>query len=196
MDLDFSPEDLAFRDEARRLHRRKLPAGPAREAGTRRGRFEQGRLSRLAPDPGQEGLDRAVLAQGVRRNRLDARPRNTSGPRSRRAPTPSAILPFGVSMLAPVIYTFGTQEQKAALPARHLQRRDLVVPGLFRAGRRARTWRRCGPRPSGSPATTARNTTSSTARRPGPPWPSTPTGASSWSAPIRRPSRRRGSASC
>jgi hypothetical protein len=73
---------------------------------------------------------------------------------------------------------------KAHLPSeistrpRILVRRRLVVPGLFRAGlgfrpRLAEDARRCARATS----------TSSTARRPGPRWASTPTGSSAWCAP-------------
>jgi alkylation response protein AidB-like acyl-CoA dehydrogenase len=47
------------------------------------------------------------------------------------APAP-APLAFGVSMVGPVIYTFGTSTEEALFAA-HRQRRRLVVPGIFRA---------------------------------------------------------------
>jgi len=47
------------------------------------------------------------------------------------------VLPFGTTMVAPVIYTFGTEEQKQRfLPG---IRDRMVVPGLFRARRRFRS---------------------------------------------------------
>ena len=63
-------------------------------------------------------------------------------------------LAFGTSMVGPVIYTFGSEAQKEPLPAAHRPSRRLVVPGLFRAGRRL------GPR---RPAST-------TAKREGDDW--------------------------
>ena len=45
---------------------------------------------------------------------------------------------FGISMLGPALLKFGTEEQKKHLPARDRARRDPLVPGLFRAGRRLR----------------------------------------------------------
>ena len=78
-----------------------------------------------------------------------------------------------------------------ALPAAHRQSRRLVVPGLLRARRRLR------PRVAEDRGRSATATiTSSTARRPGPRWRSTPTGSSAWCAPIPRPRSRRASPSC
>ncbi len=68
----------------------------------------------------KKGWVGAVLAEGVRRHRLDADPEVHLVRGDRRAPTPCRILPFGVAMLAPVIYTFGTEEQKERfLPGIH-----------------------------------------------------------------------------
>ncbi len=46
------------------------------------------------------------------------------------------ILPFGPKMVGPVIYTFGTDEQKERFLPGIRCFRSVVVPGLFRAGRR------------------------------------------------------------
>ena len=77
------------------------------------------------------------------------------------APAPEP-LPFGVTMVGPVIIAFGREDAEEAIPAAHRQSRRLVVPGLLRAGR--------GLRPrlaqDHAPSATA-TTTSSTARRPG-----------------------------
>jgi len=93
------------------------------------------------------------------------------------------ILPFGVAMLAPVIYTFGTEEQKARF-----------LPGI----RDGLAWWCQGYSEPGAGSDLASLTTRAeritaddgreyyivNARRPGPPWRSSPTGGSSWCAPI------------
>jgi alkylation response protein AidB-like acyl-CoA dehydrogenase len=76
------------------------------------------------------------------------------------APAP-APLAFGVSMVGPVIYTFGNEAQKK----HYLPRIASVGPG---------------------PSARATNI-SSTARRPGPRWPNMPTGSFACAAPIPRP---------
>ena len=86
------------------------------------------------------------------------------------APEP---LPFGASMVGPVICTFGIEAQKRRFLPRIVDLERLVVPGLLRAGRRLRP-RRPADDARGATATTR----SSTARRPGPRWPNTPTGSS------------------
>ncbi len=73
------------------------------------------------------------------------------------------LIPFGLTMCAPVLLKFGTRGAEAALPAAHLPRRRFLVPGLLGA--------RLGLRPglAARRAPCARaTTTSSTARRPGP----------------------------
>ena len=104
------------------------------------------------------------------------------------APQP---LGFGVTMVGPVMIAFGSRGAEKALSAAHRQSRRLVVPGLFRARRRLRPRLAAGPRPSATATIT-----SSTGRRPGRPWRSTPTGSSAWCAPTRRPKSRRASRSC
>ena len=54
------------------------------------------------------------------------------------APAPSP-LPFGVSMVGPVIYTFGSDAQKQQFLPRIANLGRLVVPGIFRARRRLRS---------------------------------------------------------
>jgi alkylation response protein AidB-like acyl-CoA dehydrogenase len=111
MDLDFSPEDVAFRKEVRGFLAENYPA-PLREKQkneeslTKEDYFSWHRVLAAkgwaAPSwpkewggtgwtPTQKYIWSEELAKA------DAIP----------------VLPFGVAMLAPVIYTFGTEEQKA-----------------------------------------------------------------------------------
>ena len=46
------------------------------------------------------------------------------------------LIPFGLKMVAPVLMAFGNPGAAATVPAAHPVGRDLVVPGVFRAGRR------------------------------------------------------------
>ena len=43
------------------------------------------------------------------------------------------VVPFGITMVAPVIMKFGTDEQKAEFPAQDTKLRHLVLPGILRA---------------------------------------------------------------
>ena len=83
------------------------------------------------------------------------------------------IVPFGVNMLGPVLIKYGSEAQKQLLAAAHPRWLRLVVPGLFRAGLGFGP----GVRQDDGGARSMRKatTTSSTARRPGPRWASTPT---------------------
>ena len=110
MNLDFSPEDLAFRDEVRAFIAANYPA-------SLRGKQEEG--EELAK---QDFLawHRVLAAKGWVN---PAWPTEYGGPgwtstqryiwseECARADT-IAILPFGINMVGPVIYTFGTPEQK------------------------------------------------------------------------------------
>ncbi len=110
MDLDFSPEDAAFREEARAFIAENYPQA-LREKQAR------------GEDLGKEDFlswHRILAAKGWS---APSWPKEFGGTdwtptqkyiwseEQARADT-IGILPFGVAMLAPVIYTFGTQEQK------------------------------------------------------------------------------------
>src|SRR5258706_8946397 len=53
-----------------RVAAREPPGGPARQGGRKRAPLEGGAAA-LARNPGPAGLDRAVLAAGIRRHRLE-----------------------------------------------------------------------------------------------------------------------------
>ncbi len=111
MNLDFAPEDLAFRDEARAFIADNYP-------GQLRGKQDEGE------ELGKHDMlswHRVLAAKGWV---APAWPKEYGGPgwtATQRYLWSEAlaeadtipILPFGINMVAPVIYTFGTPEQKA-----------------------------------------------------------------------------------
>ena len=56
------------------------------------------------------------------------------------------IIPFGPKMVGPVIYTFGTDAQKAKYLPAIARERDVVVPGLLGTRRRLRSGEPAHPR--------------------------------------------------
>ena len=87
-------------------------------------------------------------------------------------------LAFSVTMVGPVIYTFGNEAQKKQFLPRILTGEDLVVPGLLRAGLRLRP--RLAAHQGGArrrPLRRQRPEDLDDAR------PSMPTGSSAWCAP-------------
>ena len=127
MDLNFTPEDLAFQAEARAFIAENYPAHL-------RGKQDEGeelakedflswhrvlaRKGWIAPawpveygGPGWTTTQRYIWQEELAR--ADALP----------------ILPFGISMVAPVIYTFGTPEQKAHFLQRILSGDDSWCQG-------------------------------------------------------------------
>ena len=111
MDLDFSPEDAAFRQEARTFIAENYPKAL---------REKQERGEDLSKED-YLSWHRTLAAKGWA---APSWPKEFGG--TEWTPTQKyiwseeqaladtiGILPFGVAMLAPVIYTFGTEEQKA-----------------------------------------------------------------------------------
>ena len=70
MNLNYTPEEQAFREEVRSFVHERLPADIRRKVLEHKRR--QGGLRALAEDPARAGLDRTGLAEGIRRHRLDA----------------------------------------------------------------------------------------------------------------------------
>ena len=189
MDLNFTPEELAFRDEIRDWVAEQ-PAQGHQPQGAPRAAPDARRPAALGQDPRQEGLARLGLAQAIRRPGLElgAEAPVRRGMRARRRAAHRAVRPGDGGA-----GDHGLRHARAAaaLPARHRQRRGLVEPGLQRAGRGL------GPGVAEDAAPSARaTTTSSTARRPGPRSASTANGSSAWCAPATKASRRPASASC
>ncbi len=111
MNLDFSPEDLAFRQEVREFIAQNYPAGlkAVQEEGEEMAKEDflswhrvlaaKGWVAPAWPKeyggPGWTSVQRYIWSEELAR--IDAVP----------------ILPFGINMVGPVIYTFATPEQKA-----------------------------------------------------------------------------------
>jgi alkylation response protein AidB-like acyl-CoA dehydrogenase len=116
MNLDFSPEDNAFRDEVRTFLAENYPAALREKQGGEEALSKEDYFSwhRILAKKGW-----AVPSWPVEWGGTGWTPTQKyiwSEEQARADTLP--ILPFGVSMLAPVIYTFGTQEQKERfLPA-------------------------------------------------------------------------------
>ena len=133
MDLNFSPEDLAFRDEVRAFIAENYPADL-------RGKIEEG--EELSKDDHLKW--HKILAKKGGWN-APAWPKQYGGPgwntvqryiwseEQARADT-IPTLPFGVSMVAPVIMAFGTQEQKDRFLPRILHGDDWWCQGYSEPG--------------------------------------------------------------
>jgi alkylation response protein AidB-like acyl-CoA dehydrogenase len=132
MDLEFSPEDIAFREEARQFIAENYPA-------QLRGKQDEGeelakedflswhrvlaKKGWVAPawpkeygGPGWTTVQRFIWSEELAR--ADTLP----------------ILPFGINMVGPVIYTFGTAEQKARFLPRILSGEDWWCQGYSEPG--------------------------------------------------------------
>jgi alkylation response protein AidB-like acyl-CoA dehydrogenase len=132
MDLEFSPEDIAFREEARRFIADNYPAqlrGKQDEGeelakedflSWHRVLAKQGWVAPAWPKeyggPGWTTTQRFIWSEELAR--ADALP----------------ILPFGINMVGPVIYTFGTPEQKARFLPRILSGEDWWCQGYSEPG--------------------------------------------------------------
>ena len=132
MDLNYSPEETAFRDEVRAWIRVNLDADVARQGPQLPGAVE-GRPPRLAPEAREEGLGRAALARRVGGHRLDggAALHLRGGMRRRGLPADRGLRRAHVRAGAAPLRDAGPE---AAIPAADLQRRRLLGPGLLRAG--------------------------------------------------------------
>jgi hypothetical protein len=132
MNLEFSPEDVAFREEARRFIAENYPA-------SLRGKQDEG--EELAKEDFLS-WHRVLAKQGWV---APAWPKEYGGPgwttvqrfiwseELARADT-LPILPFGINMVGPVIYTFGTPEQKAKFLPRILSGEDWWCQGYSEPG--------------------------------------------------------------
>ena len=136
MDLRFTPEEIAFRDEVRTFFHANLPDEHPHQA-VRGQASGQGRHHHLAAHPQQKGLGGGELAGPMGRHRLDPGAAIHLPGRIAAGPRAAALGLWGDHGRAGHDrIRHGSAEE--AVSAAHRQSRRLVVPGLFRAGRRLR----------------------------------------------------------
>ncbi len=129
MDVDFAPEDLAFRDEVRAFLDTVPPhlRGVSRRELSKEGQLEWHRLlfkqGWVAPGwPVEHGGTGWTITQKYIWQEESA------------AYEVPIVLPFGVNMVAPVIYSFGSDEQKAKFLPRILSGEDWWCQGYSEPG--------------------------------------------------------------
>jgi alkylation response protein AidB-like acyl-CoA dehydrogenase len=110
MDLDFSPEDNAFRQEARTFIAENYPKA-LREKQDRGEDLDKEDFLSWHRILAKKGWSAPSWPKEFGGTDWTPTQKYIWGEEQARADT-IGILPFGVAMLAPVIYTFGTQEQK------------------------------------------------------------------------------------
>ena len=132
MDLNYSPEETAFRDEVRGWLDQNLPHD-LRDKVLDYKELSKDDLERwhkilakkgwVAPDWPVEwgGTDWNVVQRYIFEEECGY------------AGTPPLVA-FGLRMCAPVLFRFGTDAQKQRFLPQDLQRRGVLVPGLLRAG--------------------------------------------------------------
>ena len=132
MDLDLSPEHLAFRDEVRSFIRDRLPDDIGRkvELGHTLEKDDYVRWQRALHDKGWMAPGWPVEHGGTG---WDPVRRYIFEEELGAAPTPR-IITFGVKMVAPVIIAFGTDAQKARYLPRILSSEDWWCQGYSEPG--------------------------------------------------------------
>ncbi len=167
MDINYTPEESAFRDEVRAFLNDKLPADISRKVKEhkRLGKEDTVRWQKILNEQGWLALHWPKEHGGTGWSPIQ---KHIFEEECAEAGAPT-VLPFGVNMVAPVIIKFGTQEQKDYYLPRILRSDDWWCQGYSEPG-------------AGSDLASLKTarcakaiTTSSTVRRPGPPWASTPT---------------------
>src|SRR5512146_3491176 len=111
MDLAFSPEEVAFREEVRRFIAENYPAHlrGKQDEGEELGKEDMLAWHKILAKKGWSAPAWPVEYGGTG---WTATQRYIFSEESARAET-IPPLPFGINMVGPVIYTFGTPEQKA-----------------------------------------------------------------------------------
>ena len=132
MNIDFSPADRAFREEARAFIAGALPPEIRRrvEGGMELGRDDYVRWHRILYEKGWAAPGWPVEHGGtgwspVRRYIFDEEIAAAGAPR---------IMPFGVNMVGPVILAFGSEAQKARFLPRILSAEDWWCQGYSEPG--------------------------------------------------------------
>ena len=136
MDLSFSKEEVAFRDEVREFFRDHVPPA-TRQKAARRPPPLQARDGRLVADPEQEGLGRLALAEGIWRHRLEL---GAALHLQRGAADGAGAVAARLRRQhgRPRDLHLRQRSAEEEVSAAHRQCRRLVVPGLFRARLRLR----------------------------------------------------------
>ena len=180
MNLDFSPEEIAFRDEVRTFITENYPKELA-GVGTREDLTRDEFLA-WQQDFGQKRLVRARVARGSMVARAGHRPRDISGRRKTRVSDAIMPLPFGVvSMVARRHLHIRHRGAEERIPARDQIGRRVVVARAIPSPAQDRTL------PASRRRLFATATSgSSMARRPGQRLHNLPTGDSSSAVPTRR----------
>jgi hypothetical protein len=111
MDVNFSEDELAFRDEVRAFLREKYPADlrEKQESSVALGKGDIVRWQKILYGQGWAAVNWPVAYGGTGWSPVQ---KHIFANEMAAANTPDMI-PFGVKMVAPVIYTFGNEEQKA-----------------------------------------------------------------------------------
>ncbi|MBO3276096.1 acyl-CoA dehydrogenase family protein [Pseudomonas schmalbachii] len=132
MDIHFTPDELAFRDEVRAFLRDKLPADLAAKVklGKRLSKADHVGWMRVLNERGWYAALWPVELGGtgwsvVQKHIFDEECALAGAPR---------VLPFGVVMVGPVIIEFGSEEQKAHYLPRILDMTDWWAQGYSEPG--------------------------------------------------------------
>jgi len=131
MDIEFSPEDLAFRDEVREFIKANYPAY-LREKKSRQDMSKEDILAwhKVLHKKGWVAPHWPKEYGGTEWNVTQ---RYIWGEENARAET-SPLLPFGLSMVGPVIFNYGNEEQKAKYLPRILSGEDWWCQGYSEPG--------------------------------------------------------------
>ncbi|MEQ8746883.1 acyl-CoA dehydrogenase family protein [Pyruvatibacter sp.] len=131
MDIEFSPEDLAFRDEVRQFIAENYPA----ELRKKKNRQEMGKEDILAWHKilYKKGWVAPHWPKEYGGTEWNVTQRYIWGEESARAET-SPLLPFGLAMVGPVIFNYGNDEQKAKFLPRILSGEDWWCQGYSEPG--------------------------------------------------------------
>jgi alkylation response protein AidB-like acyl-CoA dehydrogenase len=132
MDIEFSSEEQAFRAEVRDFVARSLPADISAkvEGGLELGRDDYDRWHKILHAQGWVAPHWPVEHGGtgwtpIQRYIFDEECALAAAPR---------VMPFGVNMVGPVIYTFGSEAQKARYLPRILSNEDWWCQGYSEPG--------------------------------------------------------------
>ncbi len=131
MDIDFSPEDLAFRDEVRQFISENYPD----KLRKKRNRQEMGKEDILAWHKilHKKGWVAPHWPKQYGGTEWNVTQRYIWGEENARAET-SPLLPFGLAMVGPVIFNYGNEEQKARFLPRILSGEDWWCQGYSEPG--------------------------------------------------------------